>query len=464
MPTRTGAPAAGDAHGTAQAERYRVGDVQVDVAAGLATRGDKRLILPPLTFELLVALVRRHPGFLRREDLLDTLWPHETVTDQTLSHRVMLLRRALGDEAATPTYVAGERGWGYRVVAPVERMAEAGTTSTAGRPGPRGLAVAGSALALLLALGLVLLARTVPARRTPTASPRADTPRVQRLCLRAEFFWLAGTEDGLRRARRDYATAIELDPLCARAHSGKALAGALAALLGLVPPGEAAPTARRDARSALRLGPALAAAQAASGLICLLFDWDEARASAAVRRAAELDPTDPAVVVARVVHLQVQGRLLESLACLHGAGERDAPHSALLALLEGRSLRMAGQWTEAARAYERALALEPDAVGARLERDESLAAARRLAGAPPEEAWRAACARGGPTPVETVRACLLAGDEARARDALAAAVAGRWPGALFLPAEAAFRALAGDDVRLQLTKALDAARGAFRAD
>ena len=104
-------------------ERYRVDDLLLDVDACALTRGETSIALPPRTFELLVELVRRHPRVVRREELLEVLWRGEDVLDEALSQRVMLLRRALGDTAERPRYIALVRKWGYRVVAPVERLA-----------------------------------------------------------------------------------------------------------------------------------------------------------------------------------------------------------------------------------------------------------------------------------------------------------------------------------------------------
>ena len=111
-------------------ERYRVQDIVVDVDAGEVAPGGAAIGLPPRTFELLVALARRFPHVVRRQELLEMVWQGENVTDQTLSHRVMVLRRALGDDAAEPRYMVGARGWGYRLIGPVERMGAA-------RVGPR---------------------------------------------------------------------------------------------------------------------------------------------------------------------------------------------------------------------------------------------------------------------------------------------------------------------------------------
>ena len=73
-------------------EQYRVRDLVVDVKGASVSRGTERLELPPRTFELLVALVRRYPSTVRRHDLLDTVWTEEHLADQTLSHRVMATR------------------------------------------------------------------------------------------------------------------------------------------------------------------------------------------------------------------------------------------------------------------------------------------------------------------------------------------------------------------------------------
>ncbi len=105
-------------------ERYRLADLVVDAESGGVVRDGLRLDLPPLTFALLVALLRRAPGVARREDLVDEVWEGVVVGDETLSQRVRLLREALGDTASAPRYVESVRGWGYRVAARVERLDE----------------------------------------------------------------------------------------------------------------------------------------------------------------------------------------------------------------------------------------------------------------------------------------------------------------------------------------------------
>jgi DNA-binding winged helix-turn-helix (wHTH) protein len=107
--------------GSSTREVYRIGELILDVDARLLTRAGELLALPPKTFELLHELVRRAPGVVRRQELMDTVWAHEIVNDETLTQRVMLLRRALGDNPNSPRYIAAMPRWGYRLVAEVRR-------------------------------------------------------------------------------------------------------------------------------------------------------------------------------------------------------------------------------------------------------------------------------------------------------------------------------------------------------
>jgi TolB-like protein len=116
--------------GSVAAERYRLDDLLVDAESGGVVRDGRRLDLPPLSFSLLLALLRRAPGVARRRDLVDEVWEGAVVGDETLSQRVRLVREALGDTAGAPRYVESVRGWGYRIAAPVERLDSAERTVT----------------------------------------------------------------------------------------------------------------------------------------------------------------------------------------------------------------------------------------------------------------------------------------------------------------------------------------------
>ena len=95
-------------------ETYNFGDFVFDVDAHRLTRRGERVELPPLSFDLLLCLVRAAPDSVSRETLTETLWPDTVVGDETLTERVKLLRRELetGDDERM---ILTERGWGYRL-------------------------------------------------------------------------------------------------------------------------------------------------------------------------------------------------------------------------------------------------------------------------------------------------------------------------------------------------------------
>lgn len=103
-------------------EQFQIGDLTVDTTNKTVTRGQDSIDLSPRSFHLLVALAKCAPNVISRHDLLETVWPDEYVNDETLSQRVRVLRKSLGDLDETPRYISAVRGWGYRMVAPVVRV------------------------------------------------------------------------------------------------------------------------------------------------------------------------------------------------------------------------------------------------------------------------------------------------------------------------------------------------------
>jgi TolB-like protein/DNA-binding winged helix-turn-helix (wHTH) protein/tetratricopeptide (TPR) repeat protein len=115
---------------------YRVGDLVVDLGRGQVTRDGRDVPLPKLSFRLLVALLRAAPDLVTHDELMAQVWPGLVVTPETVSQRAKLLRQALHDDPRQPRYVAGVRGRGYRIVAPVEVVPDAQSTrpTDAARP------------------------------------------------------------------------------------------------------------------------------------------------------------------------------------------------------------------------------------------------------------------------------------------------------------------------------------------
>ncbi len=99
---------------------YRFGPFTLDAGSYRLFRGADVVPLSPKIIDLLLHLAGR-PGTLVSKDALFTaLWPDVAVSDNALTQAVSDLRQALGDDAATPTYVQTVSRRGYRFIAPVE--------------------------------------------------------------------------------------------------------------------------------------------------------------------------------------------------------------------------------------------------------------------------------------------------------------------------------------------------------
>lgn len=95
---------------------WRIGDLVVDAGQQRVVRGDEVIVLPKLSFDLLLALVHDAPNVVTIDTLLARVWPGLVVNPETVVQRVKLLRDALDDRVAEPRYIAALRGRGYRLV------------------------------------------------------------------------------------------------------------------------------------------------------------------------------------------------------------------------------------------------------------------------------------------------------------------------------------------------------------
>lgn len=117
---------------------FEFADLTLDARQRTVFRDGLRIPLPKLTYELLFALVDAAPALLSHDDLAERVWRGRLVTPETLNQRVLLLRRALGDDAGSPRYLRVVRGQGYQLIPPVRMRLDPGTLLPAPPPAPAG--------------------------------------------------------------------------------------------------------------------------------------------------------------------------------------------------------------------------------------------------------------------------------------------------------------------------------------
>jgi len=102
---------------------YTFSTFRLDVAERRLFNGAASVTLRRKAFELLVVLVKADGRLKTRQELIDALWPETLVVEHNLTTVVSELRRALGDEDKTPRFIETVRGYGYRLIPPVQSEA-----------------------------------------------------------------------------------------------------------------------------------------------------------------------------------------------------------------------------------------------------------------------------------------------------------------------------------------------------
>ena len=111
-----------------EAMTFEFGGFVLDTRRVELRRGDRTVPLEPKSYDLLRLLVANRDRVVARDEIFDQVWPGVFVTEASLSTAVAQIRKALGDDGQTQSFVKTVRGRGFRFVAEVrerERLAAA---------------------------------------------------------------------------------------------------------------------------------------------------------------------------------------------------------------------------------------------------------------------------------------------------------------------------------------------------
>lgn len=105
---------------------YEFGPFRLDPTQRLLVRAEKHIQLSPKIFDLLLFLVQRNGQLVEKEEIIKHLWPDSFVEEGNLTNNISILRKALGDTAKDPKYIATLPKHGYRFVANVKALEDGG--------------------------------------------------------------------------------------------------------------------------------------------------------------------------------------------------------------------------------------------------------------------------------------------------------------------------------------------------
>lgn len=168
-------------------KRLCVGEWTADPEANKLSRDGRIVRIEPKAMDLLMLLAARAGNVVTRNELLATIWPGVVVGDEALTQEINKLRKALGDNSRSPSYIETVTKRGYRLIAPVRRSeplaspvavasatGETAEARTVASPAPRAASAWRRHAALVGALALAALLAGAVFRNQP-ATLTADT-------------------------------------------------------------------------------------------------------------------------------------------------------------------------------------------------------------------------------------------------------------------------------------------------
>jgi two-component system OmpR family response regulator len=94
----------------------KVGNVEIDIARHLVSRGETILELTPKEFDLLVFLARNRGLVFSREQLLEKVWGYDFAGDtRTVDVHIRWLRQKIEANPDNPAHLITVRGTGYKL-------------------------------------------------------------------------------------------------------------------------------------------------------------------------------------------------------------------------------------------------------------------------------------------------------------------------------------------------------------
>lgn len=350
---------------------FKIGDWLVEPELNRVSCGQREIHLEPKIMAVLLLLAEQPGTVISKESLITSVWHNSFVTEQVLTNAIWELRKALGDEARSPTYIQTVPKKGYRLIAAVSnnisQSLSSQTVPAQSHPqsnysflliGSRRAVAIGAAITIIVALtGLMILRAGLIRSRSEMAKMRAQQQAQAAYAKGLEQFQRR-THAGLLESLNYFEEAIRLHPAYAPAHAYVA-----ANYILLVPkamkPVEGYSKARAAAVRAIELNPQLSEAHSALAMVKVIFERDWAEADREFQLAVRLDPQNVLARTWYAKYLMAANRLPAAMEQINTACSI-APNSVEALATAGEIFRRNGQDDEALRAFQKVIELDPD--------------------------------------------------------------------------------------------------------
>ena len=112
--------------------KYNFGQYQLDTVQKILLRDGEVVPLTRKRYHILLMLIERAGQVVRKEEIMDQVWPGRAVEEGNLTQHLFYLRRILGEDSHSPNYIITVPGVGYLFYQAVTATDEVGRTRTIG--------------------------------------------------------------------------------------------------------------------------------------------------------------------------------------------------------------------------------------------------------------------------------------------------------------------------------------------
>jgi DNA-binding winged helix-turn-helix (wHTH) protein/Tfp pilus assembly protein PilF len=191
---------------------YRFGPFCLDIDRAALLKNGKTVRLRRQSFDVLLYLIERHGRLVEKEELLQAIWGNTPVTDDSLTHCLIDIRKVLGDSQHELIRTVPRRGFIFDI--PVHTLQERSKRSY----------VTMAIAACLVAAVTFMAATKLPYLNDANRADPQVLVNIDALGLykQARFLFNRRGPNDMEKARQYYLQAIDIDPDYADAWAGVA--------------------------------------------------------------------------------------------------------------------------------------------------------------------------------------------------------------------------------------------------
>lgn len=300
--------------------QFEFGPFRLDFDKRVLWRKEEIVPLPPKALDLLVALVEGQGDVVRKEALMERVWPHTFVEEANLSVNISALRKALGERPSGQSYIQTIPRRGYRFVGTGKQPPRATTLAVLpfkalGQEREDGYLGAGMADALITRLSAT---GQIMVRPMGTVIRYADhDPLESGRALHVD----AVLDGKIQRLGSRLRLTVQLVPVVEGAPAWAGTFDEEFTNIFAVQDQAAEKVAR--ASKALEIDDSVADAHISLAYVSLFQDWCWAKAEAELERAVALNDKSAAPRQWRGLYLDMRGRFDEARAEIERAQQLD---------------------------------------------------------------------------------------------------------------------------------------------